>query len=145
MRAIGMITIILVLLLPEFARSQIGMDKDFSGSVLYAYLEDQYYYQIDFENNDCIVYDLSYNTDRVIALNPPVNMYLYDANLLSANIFDVDDALEVLAVFYEYIPTSDTSGYYEYRTQIIKDDGMVILDVERNLPVAKDSLCCCYR
>ena len=111
------------------AKSQIDLEKNFSGSVLFAYLEANAYYSLNYNNNQVSIYGLDYSLQKTISLTAPSNMYLYDAAFVSKHVFNDDDLMELLVVYYNYTQTSDTSGYYYYTTQVVNENGTVLLNV----------------
>lgn len=110
-------------------KSQIIKEKDYSGSVLFAYLEGDYYYSVDYINNECSLFGKDYALSQTISLNPPADLFLYEVAFVSSSIFNTDELMEMLVVYYNYMPTSDTSGYYYYTTQVVSENGSVLLDI----------------
>ena len=110
-------------------QSQITLENDYSGSAYFSSLAANSYFSLDFNNSSCLVYDEDHVLTNTISLEAPSNMYLYDALYLSTNLFNTDDLLELVVVYYNYIETSDTSGYYIYQTQVVNENGSLLLDI----------------
>jgi len=120
----------ILLLLTTFSSiGQITLEKDYNGSVLFAYLESNAYYSANYTSNQVAIYGLDYSLKKYINLTPPANMYLYDVAFVSKHVFNDDDLFELIAVYYNYTPTSDTGGYYYYTTQVVNENGTVLLDI----------------
>lgn len=111
------------------AKSQIIQEKDYSGSVLFAYLEGDYYYSVDYINNECFLYGNDHVLSQTISLTPPADLFLYEVAFVSRSVFNKDELMEMLVVYYNYMPTSDTSGYYYYTTQVVSENGSVLVDI----------------
>ncbi len=109
--------------------SQITLDNVYDGTVEFAYLEGEHYFSIDYINNECSIYSLDYALKQKISIEVPTDWYLNDVSYISAKIFNDDDQIELLAVFYRYIPDTDTTGHYEYHTRVVSESGAVLLDV----------------
>ena len=129
MKILYTITLLIFSLISVNLKSQITFDNEYNGIAEFAFLEGQFYYVTDYLNNSCAVYGLDHQLVKNININVPSDWYLNDVSLVSTNVFDTDDAIELLVVFYRYITDSDTSGHYEYSTQIINDAGSVLLDI----------------
>ncbi|HEY9114902.1 MAG TPA: T9SS type A sorting domain-containing protein [Bacteroidales bacterium] len=123
------LSFIVLVLIASSAKSQINLEKDFNGSVLFAYLEGNAYYSLNYTNNKVLIYGLDYSLQKSISLSVPANMYLYEAAFVSAHVFNEDNLVELLVVYYNYQPTSDTGGYYYYTTQVVNENGTVLLNV----------------
>lgn len=83
---------------------------------------------MDVTAEQCRVYNPDYSLWKTVQLNIPNNRYLTDIQFLSQNLFDTDDGLEFLYVYYQYVQTT-TSYYYIYTTCVIDDNGSVLLEV----------------
>lgn len=92
-------------------------------------------FTIDMELNKCRIYNTDYSLYQTIDLNIPSGMYLYDIRFVTENLFDLDEGIELLYVYYEYVVTDATtgSGYYDYYTKVINADGSEILSVDGGL------------
>ncbi|HEY9116102.1 MAG TPA: T9SS type A sorting domain-containing protein [Bacteroidales bacterium] len=123
------LTFFLFILIALSAKSQINLEKEYTGSVLFAYLEGNAYYSANFVNNQVLIYGLDYSLTKTISLTAPSNMFLYDVAFVSTHVFNDDELMELLVVYYNYEPTSDTGGYYYYTTQVVNESGTVLLDV----------------
>jgi len=117
-----------ILLFSTLLNAQISLDHNFSQVVEYDYSEGNYY-SIDYVSNECDVYDLDYSIRKSINISVPTNWYLNDVAYVSKKMFNNDDLIEFLVVFYRYVPVTDTTGYYEYTTKVISENGTELLNV----------------
>lgn len=124
-------TILAFILISSNLRSQITLDNEYNGAAEFAYLEGEFYYVTDYLNNSCAVYGLDHQLVKNINITVPSDWYLNDISFVSTKIFNTDDAIELLVVFYRYIADSDTSGHYEYNTRVINDAGTILLDITK--------------
>jgi len=83
---------------------------------------------MDVPAQECRIYNLDYSIYKTIKLSIPADRYLYDIQYVTQNLFDNDDGVELLYVFYQYVQTS-TSYYYIYTTRIADENGSVLLDL----------------
>jgi len=111
--------------------SQISLVGSYDKAVYVANIEDvgYKYYGINFETNQCEIYNIDHTLWKVLDIVPPENNYIDEIAYLSSKLFNNDSNIELLVVFNEYIPTSDTSGYYYYTTKVINENGVTFLDV----------------
>lgn len=86
------------------------------------------FYLMDVPAQECRLYNLDYSLFKEIKLDIPSNMYLYDIQFVTQNLFDSDDGIELLYVFYQYVQTPDTY-YYIYTTRIADENGSILLDL----------------
>ncbi len=121
--------VISLLFFSFYVQAQINLEKEYNTTIYFAELEGQFYYSLDYTDNQCNVYDLDHNFLKSIDIQAPTDWYFYDAAYLSQSVFNDDDQLELLVVFYRYIQDTDTSGHYEYYTQVINEGGSVLLDI----------------
>lgn len=87
------------------------------------------YYGIDYQLNTCTIYRDDYTTYKSIAIDVPDNQTLYEVAYVSTRLFNNDDQVELLVVFYEYRSTSDTSGYLVYTTKVVNEVGVTFLNL----------------
>ena len=86
------------------------------------------FYIMDVVSEKCRIYTPDYQLWKTINFNVPNNHWLADIQFVSQHLFDADDEVEMLIVYYEYIQTS-SSYYYNYTTQVIDENGTVLLSV----------------
>lgn len=109
--------------------AQITLENAYPKSVAFAYLEGEFYYSVDFINNTCAVYNSDHTLKTMVDFNLTADWYLYDVAFISTRVFNDDELIEMLVVNYKYEATTDTTGYYEYVTRLISENGSVLLDV----------------
>lgn len=110
--------------------AQISFDYSFphSGTITRLEKDGLKFYLMDAGAGECRIYNMDYSLFRKIKLDIPLNRYLYDVQLVTQNLFDLDDGVELLYVWYEYVQTQ-TSYYYIYTTRIINENGSVLIDL----------------
>jgi hypothetical protein len=110
--------------------AQIVFDHSYpySGTIVNLEKDGPKFYLMDVPANECRIYNLDYTLFKKINLQVPSNRYLYDVQLVSQNLFDTDDGVELLYVFYQYVQTTN-SYYYIYTTRIADENGSVLLDL----------------
>ncbi len=119
-----------VMVCSKESNAQIVFEQSYAYSRSIANLEKEgsKYYLMDITASECRLYNLDYSLYKKIKLSVPSGKYLYDIQYVSQNLFDTDDGVELLYVFYQYVQTS-TSYYYIYTTRIADEDGTVLLDL----------------
>jgi len=124
------VMILLALLLTRRVDAQIQYQTAFSYSGIYTQLEKAGYkfYLMDVNAEQCRIYNTDYSIWKTMQLNIPNNRWLSDVQFLSQNLFDTDDGVELLYVYYQYVQTT-TSYYYIYTTCVIDDNGSILLEV----------------
>lgn len=123
--------IIAIIILPNNVISQISLINTYDEAVYVTNIEDEgyKYYGIDFESNQCLIYNLDHTLWKSIDIVTPENSYIDEIAYVSSKLFNNDNNIELLVVFNEYIVTSDTSGYFLYTTKVINENGVTFLDV----------------
>lgn len=111
-------------------QAQIQFEKSFPHSGTFADLEldGQKFFVMDVASEQCRFYNLDYSLWKTVQFNVPDNQYLSDAKFLSQHLFNSDDLVEMAIVYYKYVETS-TSYYYIYTTEIVNENGSVLLSV----------------
>lgn len=110
--------------------AQIVFEQSFpySGTITQLEKEGPKFYLMDIVAKECRIYNLDYSLYKTISLDVPADRYLYDIQFVTQNLFDSDDGVELLYVFYQYVETA-TGYYYVYTTRIADENGSVLLDV----------------
>lgn len=123
--------ILLFVSVSRFASAQITFEHAYTGAAEVADVENfgYKYYVTDYLTNSITIYNEDHSLWKTVMLNVPQNQSLYDVAYLSSKVFNSDDLVELLAVSYQYISTSDTSGYYIYLTQVLNENGSILLSV----------------
>lgn len=108
----------------------VSLEKSYNNSCSVSKINatDYKYFVMDDVNNQCRIYNLDHSVYKTINLSIPNNMYLYDIKYVSQDLFDDDSKIELLYVYYEYIATSSTEGYYKYYTKVINEDGTTLIN-----------------
>ncbi|MEE4259566.1 MAG: T9SS type A sorting domain-containing protein [Bacteroidales bacterium] len=109
--------------------AQITLENAYPESVAFAYLEGEYYYSVDFINNTCAIYNFDHTLKTVVNFDLATDWYLYDVAFISTKVFNDDELIEMLVVNYKYVAITDTTGYYEYATRVISENGSILLDI----------------
>ncbi|MFA5416969.1 MAG: T9SS type A sorting domain-containing protein [Bacteroidales bacterium] len=128
------LSIILLFFICFTSFGQVSLETTLNDAVYVTNLDGvgKVYYGVDFNTSECFIYNTDFILWKTISIAPPANTYLYDVAYVSTKLFNVDDQVELLAVFTEYVATGDTSGYYKYTTKIVNEVGVSFL----NLPGA---------
>ncbi|MCX6223332.1 MAG: T9SS type A sorting domain-containing protein [Bacteroidia bacterium] len=124
------ITLIIFLVFPVESHAQIVFEQSYpySGTITQLEKEGPKFYLMDVTAKECRIYNLDYSMFRIIKLDVPSNRYLYDIQFVTQHLFDGDDGVELLYVFYQYVQTA-TSYYYIYTTRIADENGSILLDI----------------
>jgi hypothetical protein len=111
-------------------RAQIQFQKAFaySGEMTYLEKDGPKFYLMDVPANQCRIYNPDWTLWKTIQLQVPSGKYLYDIQYVTQNLFNSDDGVELLYVFYQYVETTD-SYYYIYTTRIADESGSILLDL----------------
>lgn len=109
--------------------SQLTLAKevDYSLTVEKINRTDYKYYLLDFSTDECIIYNLDHSIWKTISLPVPSGFYSCELGLVSQHLFNTDDKIELVYVYYNYIQTSPTDGYYVYGSIILNEDGEILL------------------
>jgi hypothetical protein len=113
-----------------YLSAQVEFSHSFDFSVSQANLETlgKKFYLMDPDKEQCRIYNEDYTLETTFQFNIPDNQFLADIAFVSQNVFDSDDGIELLIVYYKYFETQ-TSYYYQYTTDVIDDDGSILLSV----------------
>ncbi|MFO7617400.1 MAG: hypothetical protein R6V75_09125 [Bacteroidales bacterium] len=117
-------------LLPLPGIAQISLVQSFSYSGTFTRLEngDFRFFLMDVPASECRIYKPDFSLDKRVKLDVPANRWLSDIKYLSRNLFNTDEKMEMLYVYYQYVETA-TSYYYIYTTRVADESGQVLLDV----------------
>lgn len=120
---------LLCTLLAVSSNAQILPEYTFTGlSVAYTQLPIAGYkfYAMDATNSKCIFYNADHSVWKSVSLSVPTNHYLVDLAYVSEDLFNNDNAIELLYVTYYY---DSNLGYGTYETRIANESGTVLLSV----------------
>ena len=112
----------------SMAQIQSEYSINFSGTWTELESDGSVFYIMDVVGEQCKLYTADYILWKTININVPNKRWLADIQFVSQHLFDTDDEVEILIVYYEYVQTS-SSYYYNYTTQVINEDGTVLLNV----------------
>ncbi|MDA3853620.1 MAG: T9SS type A sorting domain-containing protein [Bacteroidales bacterium] len=128
---------LLLLVLSLSAQATITPEKTYNYICSSTMLNETDYklFAMDATLNKCRIYNTDHSVYKTISLSIPTGMYLYDIRFVTENLFDLDAGIELLYVYYEYVVTDATAGtgYYDYYTRVINEDGTEILSVDGGL------------
>ena len=128
MKRIFVLSLIALISLTVMAQIQSEHSIDHSGNWAELEVEGSVFYVMDVQGEKCRIYTPDYQQWKVVNINVPNNRWLSDIQYVSQHLFDTDDEVEMLIVYYEYVQTS-SSYYYNYTTQVINENGSVLLNV----------------
>ncbi len=122
------LSVTLILAAANITVAQLTLENTYSYSVSTAYIDGEGYkfYEMDTDNNRCVIYNLDHSLYQSIDLEVPDGQHLYDLKYVTNHLFDEDDGLEVCYTYYEY---NDEEQYSTYTTRVINDDGSALLEV----------------
>lgn len=111
------------------ASAQLTLDKSYNHSCTSTMLNETDYklFLMDDKLNQCRIYNTDHTLYKTISLSVPSKMYLYDVRYVTENLFNNDSKIELLYVYYQYVSTSNTEGYYKYYTRVINEDGQELV------------------
>ena len=112
------------------SQAQVVFEQSYphSGRITQLEKDGSRFYLMDVSVNECRIYNLDYSLFKTIKLNVPTERYLYDIQFVTQHLFDTDDGVELLYVYYQYVPTA-TGYYYIYTTRIADENGTLLLDL----------------
>jgi len=112
------------------AQIQSEFSLDYSGNWTELEKDGSVFYIMDVTGEKCRIYKPGYQLWKTISIDVPKDHWLTDIQYVSQHLFNTDDKIEMLVVYYEYIQTS-TSYYYVYTTRVVDEQGLVLLDVPK--------------
>lgn len=123
--------IIALSLFSTLLMAELQLEKTYTNSCSVTKINatDYKFFLMDDINNQCRMYNLDHSLYKTIDLSIPNSMSLYDVKYVTQDLFDDDSKIELLYVYYQYIATSTTEGYYKYYTKVINEDGTVLLNL----------------
>lgn len=121
-------TAALFLFLSTTALSQIVKEHEYASSATLVNLaiSGDKYYTLNWTANTCELYNVDHTLWKTINLNVPAGQYLYDIRHVSETLFNVDSKIELAYTYYSY---DTTLFYYTYTTDIINEDGTVLMSL----------------
>ncbi|MFA6128720.1 MAG: T9SS type A sorting domain-containing protein [Bacteroidales bacterium] len=125
--------ILSILVFPAFSQQSVAQavfehSFAYSGTITKLEKEGPKFYLMDVTAAECRIYNMDYSLFKTIKLKVPTDRYLYDIQFVTQHLFNGDDQVELLYVFYQYVQTT-TSYYYIYTTRIADENGTVLLDL----------------
>ena len=119
-------------LLPSVAAlAQITHENSYIGAAEVTNIENNgyKYFVTDYINNSVAIYNEDHTPWKTVAFPLSQNQYLYDVSYVNSKVYNLDDLVEILLITYNYVSTSDTTGYYAYTTEVVNENGTVLLTV----------------
>ncbi len=112
------------------SNAQLVLENSFNYSATNTELElaGSKYYIMDVDAEQCRLYNQDYSLWKTVNFDIPNRQWLTDIQYVSQHLFNTDDLVEFLIMYYEYIETNN-SYYYIYTTQIVNEQGTVLLTV----------------
>ncbi len=131
MKKVQPLIFVMVFLLSGISQAQVVLENSYDGTVLNTKTSEmgEIYYSVDGVNNQCVLYKLDHSVWKTIDLNIPENNFIFSVKYVTQHLFNNDDLVEGIVVFYEYKNINDTVGYYYYTTMIFNENGDEILTV----------------
>jgi hypothetical protein len=114
------------------SNAQISFENAYDGTIYQSKIEvkGNIYYSIDSYNNECKIYNLDHSIWKTIGISAPPNNYVYDIQFVSQHLFNEDDLVELVVIFYEYVYGNDSTWYFDFTTKVINENGDELLTVE---------------
>ena len=121
-------TFAVILFFSSAAFSQIVKEHEYTSSanLVELAISGDKYYTLNWTASTCELYNLDHTLWKTINLAVPAGQYLYDVRHVSETLFNVDSKVELAYTYYAY---DTTLFYYTYTTQIINEDGTVVLSL----------------
>lgn len=112
------------------AFSQIQFEHSFNYSTSVTTLENEgkKIFLMDVDGEQCRLYNSDYSLWKTVNINIPNNRWLADIKYVSQHVFNSDDLLEMLIIYYQYVEVG-SSYYYIYTAEVINENGSVLLSV----------------
>ncbi len=123
------LTLVLFIMVSVFpAKSQIQFEHSYNHSATTTQLEvdGQKIFLMNVLGEQCEIYNMDYSHWKTIKFNIPNDRYLTDVKFVSQHVFNSDDLLEVLIIYYQYVEVGN-SYYYIYTSQVINENGTVLI------------------
>ena len=113
-----------------FAFSQITLEATYEGSAGFSQIKENVFrfYNYDTISNTCIIYDELHQQLNTINLGLTDVQYLSSINYVSESLFNLDENIELLFTYSEWIEV-DTIWYLSYQSKIIDENGGLLLDI----------------
>ena len=114
-------SLLLSTIITSYAFGQITLEKTYSSENLQVYTNstETFYYSVGQNLSTIKIYNADYTLKKQFTLASPVNISSYDNFILSKNIFNTDNLLEIVT----------TSGNYpNYSIKIYNEDGVLVKD-----------------
>ena len=117
----NLFSLLLSTIITSYAFGQITLEKTYSSENLQVYTNstETFYYSVGQNLSTIKIYNADYTLKKQFTLASPVNISSYDNFILSKNIFNTDNLLEIVT----------TSGNYpNYSIKIYNEDGVLVKD-----------------
>ncbi len=110
---------------------QITLQKTYNYSTAVVKLETlgYKYYLMDVPASQVRIYNMDHSVFKTISCSVPNGYYLADIKYVSENLFNSDSQIELVYIYYKYVPTS-SSYYYIYGAKVINESGSDLLSID---------------
>ena len=117
----NLFSLLLSTIITSYAFGQITLEKTYSSENLQVYTNstETFYYSVGQNLSTIKIYNADYTLKKQFTLASPVNISSYDNFILSKNIFNTDNLLEI-------VTTSE--NYLNYSIKIYNEDGILVKD-----------------
>ncbi len=106
--------------------SQIAFESSYAYSGTFTQLANSgdKFFIMDIGLNQCRIYNTNHTIWKTLTISVPANNYLYDIQYVSENLFTTDNSLCLVYTYYSY---DAVNLYYTYTTNIVKENGNMLL------------------
>ena len=117
----NLFSLLLSTIITSYAFGQITLEKTYSSENLQVYTNstETFYYSVGQNLSTIKIYNADYTLKKQFTLASPVDISSYDNFILSKNIFNTDNLLEI-------VTTSE--NYLNYSIKIYNEDGILVKD-----------------
>lgn len=97
------LSVTLILAAANITVAQLTLENTYRHSDSTGYIDGEGYkfYEMDSDNNQCLIYNLDHSLYETISLEIPDGQYLSDLKYVTNRLFDQDDGLEVCYTYHE--------------------------------------------
>lgn len=123
-------TVLLLMTFSYKVNSQILYENGFNYSATLTQLEQAgtKYYLMDVPDEQCRLYNPDFSLWKTANFNIPNGQWLTGIQNVTQHLFNTDDLVEFLIIYYDYIETNN-SYYYIYTTEVVNENGYVLLSI----------------
>ena len=117
----NLFSLLLSTIITSYAFGQITLEKTYSSENLQVYTNstETFYYSVGQNLSTIKIYNADYTLKKQFTLASPVDISSYDNFILSKNIFNTDNLLEIVTI---------SGNYPNYSIKIYNEDGVLVKD-----------------